>query len=89
MVPGASEMPGNCFRKDFGTQSYANERIPALTCGLIGINKKYYRPTEVEELLGNASKAKNELGWESKTSFQELVKCMVHADWEKVKKRGY
>jgi len=56
---------------------------------IIGINKKYYRPTEVEQLLGNASKAKNELGWEPKTSFEELVKIMVHSDWEKVKKRGY
>jgi GDPmannose 4,6-dehydratase len=56
---------------------------------IIGIDEKYYRPTEVEQLLGNASKAKNELGWEPKTSFEELVKLMVHADWEKVKNRGY
>ena len=56
---------------------------------VIGIDKKYYRPTEVEQLLGDASKAKNELGWEPKTSFEELVKIMVHSDWEKVKKRGY
>ena len=56
---------------------------------IIGIDKKYYRPTEVEQLLGDASKAKNELGWEPKTSFEELVKIMVHSDWEKVKKRGY
>ena len=56
---------------------------------IIGIDEKYYRPTEVDELLGDASKAKNELGWEPKTSFEELVKIMVHSDWEKVKKRGY
>jgi len=56
---------------------------------IIGIDKKYYRPTEVEQLMGDASKAKNELGWEPKTSFQELVKIMLHADWNKVKKRGY
>ena len=56
---------------------------------IIGKDKKYYRPTEVEQLLGDASKAKNELGWEPKTSFEELVKIMVHSDWEKVKKRGY
>ena len=56
---------------------------------LIGIDEKYYRPTEVNQLLGDASKAKDELGWEPKTSFEELVKLMVHADWEKVKKRGY
>ena len=56
---------------------------------LIGIDKKYYRPTEVDQLLGDATKAKNELGWEAKMPFEELVKIMVKSDWEKVKKRGY
>ena len=56
---------------------------------IIGIDRRYYRPTEVEQLLGDASKAKNELGWKPKTSFKELVKIMIHSDWEKVKKRGY
>ena len=56
---------------------------------IIGIDKKYYRPTEVEQLLGDAKKAKEELGWQPKTCFEELVNIMVHADWEKVKKRGY
>ena len=56
---------------------------------LIGIDEKYYRPTEVEQLLGDASKAKEELGWEPKTTLNELVKIMVKADWEKVKRRGY
>jgi GDPmannose 4,6-dehydratase len=56
---------------------------------IIGINPKYYRPTEVETLLGDATKAKEQLGWEAKTPFSELVKIMVHSDWEKVKKKGY
>jgi len=56
---------------------------------LIGIDKKYYRPTEVEQLLGDPTKAKNELGWEAKMPFEELVKIMVQSDWKKVKKRGY
>ena len=55
---------------------------------IIGIDKSYYRPTEVDQLLGDPTKAKEKLGWEAKTSFQELVKIMVHADWEKVKRRG-
>ena len=42
------------------------------------ISEKYYRPTEVEELLGDSSKAKEKLGWTAKTSFTELVKEMVH-----------
>jgi len=56
---------------------------------IIEIDEKYYRPTEVDQLLGDASKAKNELGWEAKTSFQDLIKLMVHADWKKVQNRGY
>ena len=56
---------------------------------IIGIDEKYFRPSEVEELIGDAKKAKEELGWKPKTSFQELVKIMVHADWGKVKKHGY
>ena len=56
---------------------------------IVGIDPKYYRPTEVETLLGDATKAKEILGWEAKTPFTELVKKMVHYDWEKVKKRGY
>jgi GDPmannose 4,6-dehydratase len=56
---------------------------------IIGIDEKYYRPAEVNQLLGDATKAKEKLGWEAKTSFEDLVKTMVHADWEKVKRRGY
>ena len=44
------------------------------------ISEKYYRPTEVEELLGDASKAKRELGWTPKITFNELVKEMVAAE---------
>jgi GDPmannose 4,6-dehydratase len=49
----------------------------------------YYRPTEVDLLIGDASKAKKILGWQPKTKFAELVKLMVKADIEKVGKRGY
>ena len=56
---------------------------------IVGINPKYYRPTEVDTLLGDATKAKEQLGWEATTPFTELVKKMIHSDWEKVKRRGY
>ena len=56
---------------------------------IVGINPKYYRPTEVDTLLGDATKAKVQLGWEATTPFTELVKKMTHSDWKKVKKRGY
>jgi len=56
---------------------------------IISINPRYYRPTEVDLLLGDPSKAREKLGWEPKTSLRELVHLMVQSDWEKVKKRGY
>ena len=48
----------------------------------IFISEKYYRPTEVEELLGDASKAKRELGWTPNITFSELVKEMVASEFE-------
>ena len=56
---------------------------------IIGIDENYYRPTEVDQLLGDPTKAKEKLDWESKTSFEDLIKMMVRADWDKVKRRGY
>ncbi len=47
---------------------------------IVRIDPRYFRPTEVENLLGDPSKAKKNLGWEPKTSFIELVKEMVHED---------
>ncbi len=47
---------------------------------LIYIDPRYFRPTEVELLLGDASKARKELGWSPKMSFDELVKLMVDSD---------
>jgi len=55
----------------------------------VEVDPNYFRPTEVELLVGDASKAKRELGWETKVKFEELVRLMVKADWEKVQKRGY
>jgi len=43
---------------------------------VIGVNPKYFRPAEVETLLGDATKAKEKLGWEPKTSFKQLVEDM-------------
>ena len=43
---------------------------------IIAVNPKYYRPTEVETLLGDSTKAKEEIGWESEISFDDLVKEM-------------
>jgi len=55
---------------------------------VVKVDPKYFRPTEVDILLGNYSKAKKKLGWEPKTSFEELVKMMVQSDWEKLNTEG-
>ena len=44
---------------------------------IIAVDKKYFRPAEVESLLGDASKAKQKLGWEPKISFDQLIEDMV------------
>lgn len=54
---------------------------------VVRINPRYFRPAEVDLLIGDYSKAKNELGWEPKTRFEELVKIMVGADYKKIKGR--
>lgn len=51
---------------------------------MVEVDPNYYRPTEVDLLVGDATKAKKLLGWEPKVSFDELVRIMVNADWEAV-----
>jgi GDPmannose 4,6-dehydratase len=54
---------------------------------IIKIDPEYFRPTEVDILVGDYSKARLLLGWEPKVTFKELVKIMVQADWDKVSKK--
>ena len=48
----------------------------------VRIDPTYFRPTEVDELIGDASKARQKLGWKPKTSFAQLVREMVAGDLE-------
>ena len=56
---------------------------------IVKVNPKYYRPTEVDILIGNPAKAKKELGWEAKVNLEQLVELMVSSDFKKIKRRGY
>ncbi len=62
---------------------------------IVAIDKRYFRPTEVDSLLGDASKAKEKLGWTPKTTFPELVSEMMSEDLKSAerdalaKKHGY
>jgi len=51
---------------------------------LVKVDPRYFRPTEVELLIGDPSKAKRELGWNPKTTIEELVKIMVEADMKRL-----
>ena len=62
---------------------------------LVAVDARYFRPTEVDTLLGDPTKAQTKLGWRPRTSFAELVAEMVREDLksaerdELVKKHGY
>lgn len=62
---------------------------------IVAVDPRYYRPTEVETLLGDASRAKNELGWKPRTGFRELVQEMALEDLQAaerdalIRKHGY
>ena len=72
-------------------------RKRALRAGdvVVEVDRRYFRPTEVDELLGDASKAERELGWKPKISFHEMVSEMVKGDLEEAmrdqfcKERGF
>lgn len=55
---------------------------------IVRVDPQYFRPTEVELLLGNPEKARKELGWEPTVKFEELVKIMTKADWNLIKGIG-
>lgn len=77
--------------------SEAKNRNKKLSTGqiIIKVASDYFRPTEVDNLLGDSSLAKEELGWEPKYSFEELVKEMISEDLKKseqyliLKEKGY
>ena len=62
---------------------------------VVAVDSRYFRPSEVDSLLGDASKARKKLGWEPRVKFRELVSEMVAADFklaerdELVKRHGH
>ena len=53
------------------------------------IDPRYFRPAEVEQLLGDPSKAKKQLGWVPEVKFEQLVKIMIEGDLRLLDKPGY
>ncbi|MBK8467152.1 MAG: GDP-mannose 4,6-dehydratase [Chloracidobacterium sp.] len=69
----------------FGEKIGSVERFVSVNDVVVEITPTYYRPTEVDSLIGDASKAEKILGWKAKTRFDELIKIMIDADVESVK----
>ena len=70
----------NCFNLDYQLE---------IGKEVLSIDEKYFRPTEVDLLVGDSSKAKEKLGWEPEISLEELVKEMMSSDIELFKKEKY
>jgi GDPmannose 4,6-dehydratase len=70
-----------------GTSVYERAMLNSSGQEVIAIDPRYFRPTKVDLLIGNFSKAKQKLGWEPKTRFDELVKIMVKSNYGKIKSR--
>ena len=56
---------------------------------VIKVDKNYFRPTEVETLLGDPTKAREKLGWTPSTTLEELVAEMIASDKDKASKESY
>jgi GDPmannose 4,6-dehydratase len=68
----------------------SGENAPAVKIGqeIVTVDPKYFRPTEVESLLGVPNKAKEKLGWEPKISLEEMVREMVETDLDEAKRHA-
>ena len=74
---GESHSVGKCVEEAFSYAGLDWEKY-------VKIDPRYYRPTEPEELIADASKAKKQLGWDQKIKFKELIKIMIDADMRKI-----
>ena len=84
---GSAETPivsgGSLFLIDLENRMIAIDIKTGKT--VIQVNPKFYRPAEVELLIGDPEKARTVLGWETNTSLEQLCQLMVDADLERVK----
>jgi len=83
----AKELVDYSSDKDNYIKDFTKELKPGDV--VVAVDPNYYRPTEVDLLIGDASKAEKILGWKAKTKFEELVKLMIKSDMDKVLRRGF
>lgn len=75
--------------KAFVTACYDQKFQLPIGTEVVNVDPKYFRPTEVDLLIGDASKAKNKLGWEPQLNLQDLVKDMMKSDVKLMQKEQY
>ena len=73
--------------REFVTEAFSHAGLDAEK--YLVIDERYYRPAEVDLLIGDPTKAKRQLGWEAKTKFNGLVRLMVDAEMETAKKEAH
>ena len=83
----AKELIGYSSNENKYIKDFTNELKPGDV--VVAVDPNYYRPTEVDLLIGDASKAEKRLGWKAKTKLEELVSLMIKADMDKVLRRGF
>ncbi|MCZ6704230.1 MAG: GDP-mannose 4,6-dehydratase [Ignavibacteria bacterium] len=83
----AKELIGYSSNKNNYINDFTNELKPGDI--IVAVDPNYYRPTEVDLLIGDASKAEKQLGWKAKTKLEELVSLMIKSDMDKVLRRGF
>ncbi len=68
--------------REYATVAGVSNDYPGIDIGdvVVRVDPRYYRPAEVETLLGDASRAREELGWAPKITFEEMVAEMVESD---------
>ena len=82
----AVEPIGNIYRRAGGDSSRGDETTLQSGDVIVRVDPRYFRPVEVETLLGDPTKARNELGWKPSISFEEMVREMVRFDLEEAQR---
>jgi GDPmannose 4,6-dehydratase len=80
---------GEQYLDQFKNRIQNNNFSKAASKPIVSVDPQYFRPTEVELLIGDASKAREKLGWEPKYDLKGLVTDMIHSDIELMKKDAY
>ena len=85
-VKGIDEEKYQAALSENGQRKTSNEERPEIGQEVLAVDPKYFRPTEVDLLIGDPSKAKQKLGWECQYDLQDLVKDMMKSDLKLMKK---